>query len=144
MKIFWHRIESWFCQILRSRTKTIYLNSERSVQFLKRNTLFLRSNTLGELEFKSEKIFLFRNLQEKSRTVYIARILDHEKCGDYNLLDSVASPKAGPACFSPKAILRQNNGSTRFFLVTLTYADKKSRHTILRRRKIQTHLFIKS
>ena len=64
------------------------------------------------------------------RIVYIARILDHEKCGDYNLLDSVASPKAGPACFSPKAILRQNNGSTRFFLVTLTYADKKKADTL--------------
>ena len=68
------------------------------------------------------------------RTVYIARILDHEKCGDYN-----QSCKPGQLVLVPEAILRQNNGSTRFFLVTLTYADKKIRHTILRRKKIQTH-----
>ena len=67
------------------------------------------------------------------RTVYIARILDHEKCGDYNLLDSVASPKAGPACFSPKAILRQNNGSSRFFLLGDAY--------LRRQKKKQTHYF---
>ena len=69
--------------------------------------------------------------------------MDHEKCGDYNLLDSVASPKAGPACFSPKAILRQNNGSTRFFLVTLTYADKKKADTLFYAEKEFRHTIYK-
>ena len=43
-------------------TKTIYSNSERSVQFLKQNDFltcywrFLKYNTLEQLEFKLEKI----------------------------------------------------------------------------------------
>ena len=51
--------------------KTIYLNSERSEQFLKQNAVltyswrFLRSNELEQLEFKLEKLLGFRNLLEK-------------------------------------------------------------------------------
>ena len=39
-------------------TRSIYSNSESSVQFLNQNALFLRSNTLGQLELKLEKIIL--------------------------------------------------------------------------------------
>ena len=52
-------------------TKTIYSNSERSVQLLKQNTFltcswrFLRSDTIEQLEFNWKKWLGFRNLQEK-------------------------------------------------------------------------------
>ena len=51
-------------------TRTIYSDNERSEQFLKQNGFltcswrFLRSNKSKQLEFKLEKLFGFRNLQE--------------------------------------------------------------------------------
>jgi hypothetical protein len=54
-------------------TRTIYSNCERPEQFLVTECFFnlypgvrfLRSNKLEQLEFKWEKILVFRNLQEK-------------------------------------------------------------------------------
>ena len=60
-----------FAKRIRSLTRTIFSNSERSVQFLKQNAFltsswsFLRSNMLEKLEFKLEKLIGSRNLQEK-------------------------------------------------------------------------------
>ena len=56
-------------------TKTIYWNSERSVQFLKQNNFLTCSCTFEQLWFKLEKTLGFENLQEKLQKYIQSRVL---------------------------------------------------------------------
>ena len=71
-------------------TRPIYLNSERSVQFLKQNAFwncswrFSRSNTSEQLEFKSEKIiWIYKSAGKVRKTILCQKLFLGHPCTCY-------------------------------------------------------------